>query len=746
MIKHYVGARYVPKFASPVEWAANTSYEALTIVTFNNASYTSKVPVPPTVGNPANNPQYWALTGNYNALVEQYRQETETANNILQGNINLEAIKRASADSNLQSQINQIVAPSGEAPSAAEVQNARIGADGVTYDTLGNAIRGQVNDLKSAIDNITENTKNLLSVNKQDYKTVTAADGNAYISNITKDSITVSVAIAGTYRYVYLPVDVTGITNLTASAESTSGSGEGYLRIGTVSGGAITWLASGTATFVTANVSGKSNVVVALYAATATSAAVGTALTYNKLQIESGTIRTGYEYPKSAIDIVARKSIQNIMNKEGYLCNQYAPTLVDGYVNYHTGAFSSYSGSGAYKRTGLIVLPKGTYVIDMPYSFSGDAGYAFYDEDQNFISGAIKKYDRFIIDGFYSEIPNNAAYVAFSSYVSTGVHPTRPIRFYQHRPELTTIACLGDSITEGMNMNSQRYVEYGGDNYPSHLQTLLYDHDYDAFVNNYGNSGEKTDAVLARLGGSGAIYFGSTITIPADNSVVDVTNKVYSSYTHEVVTFTKIDYRALAFVNGQMIRLQMNSGKLYVNLWESAGKTVQILGNAPIILGKYFYDRTADIAICYMGINDTNTITFAEWIKRNNIVRQMFGENRTLIIGTTNAQWNIYPDTKDLPNPVVTYNQGCAEAFGDYFVNLFPIMCQQRGIDIALEGGYLADRTSEQIAADNTAIAAWQVPPSLTVDGTQGNVHFNNVGYYVMAKIIYDRMIDLNLI
>ena len=76
MVKQYEGARYVPKLASPVELASNTSYEALTIVTFNNASYTSKVPVPPTVGNPADNPDYWALTGNYNAQVEQYRQET----------------------------------------------------------------------------------------------------------------------------------------------------------------------------------------------------------------------------------------------------------------------------------------------------------------------------------------------------------------------------------------------------------------------------------------------------------------------------------------------------------------------------------------------------------------------------------------------------------------------------------------------------------------------------------------------
>ena len=154
MVRHYVGARYVPKLASPVAWAANTSYEALTIVTFNNASYTSRVPVPPTVGDPADNPDYWALTGNYNAQVEQYRQETKTANNILQGNINSEAATRASVDSNLQSQINQIIAPSGEAPSAAEVENARIGADGVTYDTLGDAIRTNDNKLKSAFDNI----------------------------------------------------------------------------------------------------------------------------------------------------------------------------------------------------------------------------------------------------------------------------------------------------------------------------------------------------------------------------------------------------------------------------------------------------------------------------------------------------------------------------------------------------------------------------------------------------------------
>ena len=75
----------------------------------------------------------------------------QAADNTLQSNINAEASARASADTNLQAQINQIIAPSGEAPSAAEVENARIGADNVTYPTLGDAIRGQVTDLKKEI-------------------------------------------------------------------------------------------------------------------------------------------------------------------------------------------------------------------------------------------------------------------------------------------------------------------------------------------------------------------------------------------------------------------------------------------------------------------------------------------------------------------------------------------------------------------------------------------------------------------
>lgn len=68
----YIGARYVPVFADPIEWQENRSYEPLTIVTYLNSSYTSKKDVPAGV-NPSN-AEYWANTGNYNAQIEDYRE------------------------------------------------------------------------------------------------------------------------------------------------------------------------------------------------------------------------------------------------------------------------------------------------------------------------------------------------------------------------------------------------------------------------------------------------------------------------------------------------------------------------------------------------------------------------------------------------------------------------------------------------------------------------------------------------
>lgn len=78
----YVGARYVPTFANSdlnYQWTSQRTYEPLQIVLYQGNSFTSTTFVP--VGIDINNTTYWAETGNYNAQVEQYRQDVIAVQN-----------------------------------------------------------------------------------------------------------------------------------------------------------------------------------------------------------------------------------------------------------------------------------------------------------------------------------------------------------------------------------------------------------------------------------------------------------------------------------------------------------------------------------------------------------------------------------------------------------------------------------------------------------------------------------------
>lgn len=64
----------MPLFADHIDWDKTKTYEPLTIVYYQGNSYTSRQSVPAGVG--ITDTTYWALTGNYNAQIEQYRKET----------------------------------------------------------------------------------------------------------------------------------------------------------------------------------------------------------------------------------------------------------------------------------------------------------------------------------------------------------------------------------------------------------------------------------------------------------------------------------------------------------------------------------------------------------------------------------------------------------------------------------------------------------------------------------------------
>lgn len=80
-VREYIGARYVPLFADPIEWDNTKTYEPLTIVYYQGNSYTSRQAVP--TGIAITNEAYWALTGNYNAQIEAYREEVSAISEII---------------------------------------------------------------------------------------------------------------------------------------------------------------------------------------------------------------------------------------------------------------------------------------------------------------------------------------------------------------------------------------------------------------------------------------------------------------------------------------------------------------------------------------------------------------------------------------------------------------------------------------------------------------------------------------
>lgn len=98
----YIGARYVPIFADPVEWDNEREYEPLTIVIHDGSCYTSKCYVPKGAQlppYPEGQTKYWVKTSDYNyqfadlkktvldlsRLVEQFQKDNKEFTDLING-------------------------------------------------------------------------------------------------------------------------------------------------------------------------------------------------------------------------------------------------------------------------------------------------------------------------------------------------------------------------------------------------------------------------------------------------------------------------------------------------------------------------------------------------------------------------------------------------------------------------------------------------------------------------------------
>lgn len=142
-VREYIGARYVPLFADPIEWDNTKTYEPLTIVYYQGNSYTSRQAVP--TGIAITNETYWALTGNYNAQIEAYREEVQNYSESVAGVI--EDVEDIETDiTGLDGRLDAIEANGW-------VTTARIADESVTTAKLDD---GSVTNVKIANNTITK--------------------------------------------------------------------------------------------------------------------------------------------------------------------------------------------------------------------------------------------------------------------------------------------------------------------------------------------------------------------------------------------------------------------------------------------------------------------------------------------------------------------------------------------------------------------------------------------------------------
>lgn len=168
----YIGARYVPLFADPLDWSSDREYEPLTIVYSNGNSYTSRQYVPK--GIDITNEDYWALTGNYNAQVEQYRKEVAAHD----ARITAAQADATNALSLSKTNETDIAANDAELAGTAESGLKTLITNEVTRATSAEAVNSKAIDAEVARAT-SEEARNASAISAEESRATKAEEGNA---------------------------------------------------------------------------------------------------------------------------------------------------------------------------------------------------------------------------------------------------------------------------------------------------------------------------------------------------------------------------------------------------------------------------------------------------------------------------------------------------------------------------------------------------------------------------------------
>ena len=306
------------------------------------------------------------------------------------------------------------------------------------------------------------------------------------------------------------------------------------------------------------------------------------------------------------------------------------------------------------------------------------------------------------------------------------------------------VVCWGDSLT---NLTETTYTAY--------LQSLLGD-DWEVF--NGGTSGDRTDEIAARQGGL-PIVTGNAFTIPAGTKTITIDGilKTHTTlFNNELVNFRRFagalrNPCRLVGTNGEEVLCNITSNRTIVGTDTTytatlkrltAGQPVDIAEHTPIETFAARELREIDLTIIYMGANgcfgsnrpDVRVLNNFGW---ENLIDQHWeminftsDPNSYLVLG---QHWTRKWDDKG-------YSTAMEAAFGDHYINLRTPVVSNVVYWLLYSGAYAGEGEIPQADINRAAEGYW---PSILLKDTQ---HPNEYGAKIMAKLVYDRMVELGYV
>lgn len=320
------------------------------------------------------------------------------------------------------------------------------------------------------------------------------------------------------------------------------------------------------------------------------------------------------------------------------------------------------------------------------------------------------------------------------------------------------IVCTGDSFTEGMSMKGAGYAEYNKEPYPAQLYTMILDAGYkNVTVINQGQGGETVPTMLARTGGVDC-FINSNIFFPSDSFRIlinssddyklEIPVKGNDNENYKIVFTDSKDVTNPILIDGcqYIMTIEHNVGwtKHYNYIQrippDNASKKIPV--GATVITNS---PKHPDVNIIYGGINGNNELNFEKWAYLMNACLET-SKGRGLVIGSTHAIWNHWNDLPGVSfdEKYQSYIKKAQIIFGFRFLNLYDLFfCH--GLDYCLEAGFFANKSQHELHEMQILMNNHIVPKEFSYDGNhQGDVHLNKAGYYVVAKLVFERLVKLD--